>query len=154
MRLKTFGLILMVLVLCVVVTGCGLTTKTTTNTNKTTTNVNAVTTTNTNAAAITTITTDKTTYKAGETITVTYKIVEPLKDGAWIGIVPSTTKHGLEEDGDAADIDWKYLDGSKAGTKTFTASGLSPAGSYDVRIYDTEFSGGIELGSTTITITQ
>jgi uncharacterized protein YceK len=143
MKLKSLSLVIILLVVCLVVIGCGTTT--TTNANKTTSNANAV-------VAKTTLTTDKTSYKAGDTIQVTYKIVEPLKTGAWIGIVPSTTKHGLEIDGDAADIDWKYLEGSTAGTFTFNAP--ANTGSYDFRVYDTENTDGVELGSVTFTVTE
>jgi len=155
MKLKSLSLMIMALVVCLVVAGCGTTT---TNTNKATTNTNKVTnanktTTNINTvAATTTLTTNKTSYKTSETITVTYKIVEPLKDGAWIGIVPSATKHGLETDGDNADVDYEYLEGSTAGTFTFTAP--TTAGSYDFRVYDTEYEGGIELGSVTFAVTE
>lgn len=160
MKLKSLSLIVAALVVCLVVAGCGTTTttnankntnKVTTNANKTTTNTNSITNTNT-VAATTTLTTDKTSYAPGANIIVTYKIVEPLKDGAWIGIVPSATKHGLETDGDNADIDYEYLDNSTSGTFTFTAP--TTAGSYDFRVYDTEFEGGVEIGTVTFTVTQ
>jgi len=125
-------------------------------TNTNTSNVNAanVNTTNVNVAEeATSITIDKTVYAIGEDITVTYNIIETLKDGAWVGIVPTDTEHGLESDGDAADVDWQYLDGSTSGTMTFTAP--DEAGDYDIRAYDTEFEGGVELGDyASFTVTE
>lgn len=143
MKLKSLSLMIAALIVCLAVAGCG--TATNNNANKAAANANTV-------AAKTTLTTDKTSYKTSDTIAVTYKIVEPLKDGAWIGIVPSTTKHGLETDGDASDIDWKYLEGSTSGTFSFNAP--INTGSYDFRIYDTEYEGGVELGSVTFTVTK
>lgn len=174
---KSLGLLLLAGAFVVVTTGAsgcfgGSTTDTNTtankntavvnkNTNKATTNAN-VNSANTNAATInsnvdteeeTTITTDETSYKSGDEISVTYDIVGELKDGAWIGIIPASTAHGTEEDGDAADVDWQYLEGSTSGTMTFTAP--DEAGDFDIRIYDTEYEGGIELGtSESITISK
>lgn len=143
MKLKSLFLMAIALVVCLAAAGCG--TATNNNANKAAANTNTV-------AAKTTLTTDKASYKTNDTIVVTYKIVEPLKNGAWIGIVPSTTKHGLETDGDASDIDWEYLSGSTSGTFTFPAP--TNTGSYDFRVYDTEYEGGIELGFVTFTVTQ
>jgi len=116
-------------------------------------NTNAVANSNVNATATSTITTDATTYKVGDKITVAYNLVGTLKDGAWIGIVPAATAHGLESDGDAADVDWDYLSGSTSGTiTTLTAPDV---GTYEIRVYDTEYDGGIELGtSAAFTVTE
>jgi len=170
---KSLGLLLLAGALVVVATGAsgcfgGTTTTSNTNTtaNKNTATVNKNTnkvTANTNTAVAnsnvnaeeeaSSITIDKTSYAAGEEITVTYDIVETLKDGAWMGLVPSDTKHGLETDGDAADVDWQYLDGSTSGTMTFDAP--ADAGEYDVRVYDTEYEGGVEIGDyATFTVTE
>lgn len=122
------------------------TNKATTNTNVNSANTNATTTNgNVNAAETTSITTDKTAYKTGDDISVTYDVKGTLKDGAWIGIIPASTAHGTEADGDAADVDWQYLEGSTSGTMTFTAP--EENGDFNIRIYDTEYEGGIELGT-------
>lgn len=123
------------------------------NVNAATANTNKATETNINVAVEeTTIETDSISYAAGEEITVTYDIVETLGDGAWIGIVPSDTAHGSEEDGDAADVDWQYLNGSTSGTMTFSAP--TEAGDYDIRAYDSEMESGIELGYDTFTVEE
>ncbi|MFA6027430.1 MAG: hypothetical protein WC752_00700 [Patescibacteria group bacterium] len=126
--------------------------KVTTNTNKTT-NTNSTVNSNTNTATEeTSITTDSISYAAGDDITVTYDIKETIKDGAWIGIVPTETAHGSEEDGDAADVDWQYLNGSTSGTMTFSAP--TEPGDYDIRAYDSELDGGIELGYDTFAVEE
>lgn len=100
----------------------------------------------------TTLTLVKDTFSPVDEIAVTYNVVENLKDGAWMGIVPSDTPHGLEEDGDAADIDYKYLNGVASGTLRFSAP--TEEDDYDFRIYDTDGAGGIELGYVSFTIIE
>lgn len=108
------------------------------------------TTTTTNSAvnqqAKSTVTLDKTTYIAGETISVTYNIIETIKSGAWIGIIPATTAHGLEDTADAVDVDYEYLSGSQKGSLEFTAPA---AGSYQIRVFNDDQTGAIELASST-----
>lgn len=100
-----------------------------------------------------TITTDKSSYEIGEKIQANYSIVEEIKDNAWLGIVPANTPHGDEEDGDAVDVDYKYLSGSKEGTMEFSAP--LEIGDYQFRVYNDDGSGAIELStSATFTITN
>lgn len=98
------------------------------------------------------ITLDKETYEPGEEMEVEYTVVEDLKSGAWIGIMDSDTPHGDEDDGDAADISWQYLYGDQEATITLYAPWYE--GEYDVRIYDTEDAGGVELGYVSFTVEE
>lgn len=144
-----FPLVLVLALIVLAGASCGKSenanTSSTANVNKTS-NVNSAS--NTNTAVIivekTTVTLNKSSYQIDEDVKATYKVVEPLKEGAWIGIIPASVTHGLESDGDANDVDWEYLNGSTSGTITLTAP--ATAGSYDVRIYDTEDEDGVELG--------
>lgn len=96
------------------------------------------------------ITADKASYDAGQDIVVTYDIVEDLDENAWIGIIPSATKHNSEDEADAVDTDYEYLEGSKAGTKTLSAP--ITAGSYDARIYSSDKADASELGYVSFTV--
>lgn len=99
----------------------------------------------------TTVELNKEEYEQGEKISVTYSIVEEIEDSAWIGIVPSDTPHGDEEDGDAADVSYEYLEGDKSGSITLYAP--YELGEYDVRIYSADSStAGEELGYATFTV--
>jgi hypothetical protein len=106
--------------------------------------------TNTPAEEETTITLDKSTYDPYETIEITYDIVEELGSGSWIGVIPADVAHGDEQDGNDNYIDWAYLYEDKSGTISLEAPGVP--GEYDVRVYDTELEGGIELGSESFTV--
>ncbi|NQU99949.1 MAG: hypothetical protein HQ538_04375 [Parcubacteria group bacterium] len=90
------------------------------------------------------ITVDKVSYDAGQDIVVTYDIVEDLDENSWIGIIPSATVHNSEDEADAVDTDYEYLEGSKSGTKTLSAP--LTAGSYDARIYSSDQTDAEELG--------
>lgn len=93
---------------------------------------------------------DKTSYTAGKEIVVTYNIVEDLGEKAWVGIIPSDVTHDSENEADANDTTYAYLEGSKKGTKTLTAP--LEAGSYDARIYSDDKSNAKELGSVSFTV--
>ena len=93
---------------------------------------------------------DKSSYQVGEPIEVTLVINSPLPDNAWVGIVPSNTPHGLETDGDAADVTYDYVVNAVDGVVTV----YPPyAGAYDVRLYSSD-SSGVELASESITVTE
>lgn len=96
---------------------------------------------------------DKTSYTAGETIEVTLLINTPLADDAWVGLIPSDTPHGLEADSDAVDLDYEYVSRAVDGKVTFTAPS-EPGAIYDIRLFNTDASDGVELASETFTITE
>lgn len=90
---------------------------------------------------------DKASYIAGETITATYKITSEIGDKAWIGVIPIDTPHGKEIDGDAVDKDYEYLNDVKSGSVELNAP--LEAGYYDVRVYsDDSGNDAIELATT------
>jgi len=95
---------------------------------------------------------DKSSYQAGEAIVITLAINTPLASDAWVGIVPADTPHGLEADGDAVDVTYEYVSNAVDGQVTLYAP--SEAGSYDVRLFNTDASDGVELASETITVTE
>lgn len=79
-----------------------------------------------------TVTTNKSSYKAGEAITVSFTGSTSTKD--WIGLYAATTTPGSA----SPSIDWQYVDGTRSGSKSVATgsvvfqSGLSAAGSYKV----------------------
>lgn len=107
-------------------------------------------TTTTEVSEETEITLDKASYETGEEVVVTYEIVEDLGENAWVGIVPADTVHDSEEEADAADTDYEYLEGSKTGSKALTAPLIS--GSYEVRIYSSDQTDAEELGYAAFTV--
>ncbi len=94
--------------------------------------------------------TDKSTYTVGEKITVTYTADPNWDSHAWIGLVPSSNPHGKEADSHVQYVDYQYLNNSPAGTVELTPS---EAGSYDVRLFDSQDTDtGLEIASVTVTI--
>jgi hypothetical protein len=96
------------------------------------------------------VTLDKASYETGEDMIVTYDIVEDLGEQAWIGIVPANTVHDSEDEADAVDTDYEYLEESQKGTKDLNAP--DAAGSYNVRIYSGDGTEGKELSSIAFTV--
>ncbi|MFH1766516.1 MAG: hypothetical protein ABH826_00265, partial [Patescibacteria group bacterium] len=74
----------------------------------------------------------KTTFAAGETITVTFTAPATYDSSAWVGLVPSNIAHGNEATNDENDLEFEYLNSQTSGTLTFTAP--DEAGSYDLRL--------------------
>ena len=95
--------------------------------------------------AVTTVSVDSETYAPGDTITVTYDVVDEVQENAWIGIIPAETAHGAEVDADAVDVNYEYFTGAPSGTKTFPAPATE--GTYDVRVFNTDNSDGLELAT-------
>lgn len=94
-----------------------------------------------------TATMSKAVYAVGEPIVVSsFAITGKLSEGAWAGIVPSSTEHGEEWQIDDRDVAYEYLQGKDS--LTFKVE-LEP-GSYDVRFADC--SGGSEIGSVSFTV--
>ncbi len=98
------------------------------------------------------MTLDKESYQIEEAIAVTLVINTPLAQDAWVGIVPSETPHGLEMDADAVDITYAYVSDAADGQVTLYAP--NTAGSYDIRLFNTDASDGVELASVTISVTE
>lgn len=96
-----------------------------------------------------TITTNKQSYKTGESITVTFNAPGVFEPSAWIGIVPSNIQHGNESVNDENDVSYQYLNKRARGTLTFKAP--DRAGKYDLRMNDSD-SNGKEVASVTITV--
>ena len=77
--------------------------------------------------------------EAGSVMDITFEVPTSFAEDAWIGVVPSATAHGSEEDGDAADLVYQPLDGRSRGVASLKAP--AEAGDYDVRIYDSDSKG-------------
>lgn len=79
-----------------------------------------------------TVTTNKTTYKVGESITINFTGATSAKD--WIGLYTATSTPGSA----SPSIDWNYVDGTRSGSNLVTKgsivfqSGLSTEGNYKV----------------------
>ena len=92
---------------------------------------------------------DKKSVKAGETINVSFKASKDWADNAWVGIIPSNIAHGSEAENDKHDVTYQYLKKRTSGTLVFKAP--SKAGSYDFRMHDTD-GGGKEVASVSFTV--
>ncbi len=92
---------------------------------------------------------NKDSFNPGESITVTYAAPKGYAQNAWIGIIPSGIKHGKESLNDQHDLAYKYLNNSTSGKMTFSAP--KDAGSYDVRMHDSD-SDGVEVASVTFSV--
>jgi len=85
------------------------------------------------------LSTDKNEYRPGDKIRVDFEGSWTwYKQKGWIGIIPANVPHGSEDENDKYDLDHKYPD-RRYGTMTFTAP--NKAGSYDVRMHDTDDDG-------------
>jgi len=87
---------------------------------------------------------DKTNYATNEQIKVTLTINTPLADGAWVGIVPSDTPHGSEEENDEYDVTYAYVGNAQDGVLMMEAP--YDAGNYDIRLFSSD-DDGVELDS-------
>lgn len=94
---------------------------------------------------------DRDTFAPGETITVVYAALPEYDTSAWIGIIPSGVAHGSEAENDRHDITYQYLRKSTTGEMKFKAP--ANAGSYDMRMHDTD-AGGKEVASATFSVLQ
>ena len=92
---------------------------------------------------------EKTEFRTGEMINVTFQASPVLPEGAWIGIIPSDKPHGSEEENDQYDIDYQYIGGQTSGTLVFAAP--EEAGAYDFRMHDTD-DNGTELTFVSFTV--
>ena len=94
---------------------------------------------------------DKSTYQPGEEINVSLVINTPLADDAWIGVIPADTPHGLEQDGDNTYISYAWVYALADDTITLYAPDV--AGSYDVRLYNSD-NQGVEVASIPFTVSE
>lgn len=92
---------------------------------------------------------DKTGFKPGEEIRLTFKAPAVFVENAWIGIIPSDVPHGSEAENDEHDLSYQYINKRTNGLLVFKAP--AKAGSYDFRMHDTDKSGS-EITSTTFTV--
>ena len=86
-----------------------------------------------------TLSSNKTSYKPGEAITVKFTASSDWGNNAWIGIIPSDVKHGDETENDKHDLSYRYLSGKTSGSITLNAP--SKPGKYDLRMHDTDSNG-------------
>ena len=89
---------------------------------------------------------DKSRYRPGEKIVVTFTASPDYQDNAWIGLIPSSVEHGSESTNDENDVAYQYLRGQNAGTFTFQAP--DEPGAYDLRMNNA----GLEVGSVSFTV--
>src|SRR3989338_1769877 len=92
----------------------------------------------------------KTSFAAGETITVSYVALATYAANAWVGIIPSNVAHGSESVNDQHDVAYQYLNNTTSGQLTFTAP--QQAGNYDFRMHNTD-SDGVEVASVSFVVT-
>jgi anti-sigma28 factor (negative regulator of flagellin synthesis) len=81
----------------------------------------------------------------GEVIKLEWSAQGNLTDGAWIGLIPSTTPHGKVSVNDEHDMSYQYIGKLRSGTMQFTAP--TKQGEYDLRFNDPQ--SGKELASVT-----
>lgn len=77
---------------------------------------------------------DKTSYKPGEAIQLSFTAPASFDADAWIGLLPSDIAHGEEDLNDQHDLSFQNLEGRLSGTMTFHAP--SQTGNYDFRMHD------------------
>jgi hypothetical protein len=82
---------------------------------------------------------DKTEYKPGEEITVTFSNEDwYVGSDAWVGIIPSEIEHGDETLADEYDIEYYYLESLENGKAVFYTL---DAGKYDIRVFTSDDEG-------------
>lgn len=77
---------------------------------------------------------DKSTYKPGEAIQLSFTAPASFDADAWIGLLPANIAHGEEDLNDQHDVSYQNLEGRTSGTMTFYAP--NQAGNYDFRLHD------------------
>ncbi len=103
--------------------------------------LNVKTTTHSNASPVSpqSLSLEKTQFKPGEMIVLHFTAPSGFARNAWIGIVPSTVKHGSEAVNDKYDLSYKYIEKQTNGVMQFTAP--TKTGFYDFRMNDTDANG-------------
>ncbi|HOY39778.1 MAG: hypothetical protein KBB11_03930 [Bacteroidales bacterium] len=82
---------------------------------------------------------EKSHFKPGETIKLSFTALSSYESNAWIGIVPSSIAHGSEDVNDQHDITYQYLNGKTSGVLSFTAPAAE--GNYDFRLHNSDNNG-------------
>ena len=98
-----------------------------------------------------TLTLDKTTFKVGEAIAISFTVDKKLENNPWIGVIPSEIEHGNEDKNDAHDVSYKYFSNQESGKLDFNAP--SKAGKYDFRMHTTD-NNGVEIVSLSFEVTE
>ncbi len=136
---RWIAILLASLMAAALIAGCGgsTTTTTTTSTTKSDTQTDIAKPTDQNTQTFqkdpnTSLTVDKTEYKPGDKILVTFKAPTSYSGYAWIGVIPSKIKHGSEDENDKNDTDFAYLEGKAQGVIELEAP--QTAGDYDIRM--------------------
>ncbi len=101
---------------------------------------------------------EKSTYKNGEDLTVSYTGPQ-LDDSAWLGIVSAEVPHGDEEVNDQHDVSFQYLAGVTIAEFLFPSPG---PGDWTIRLHDRDNQGSelayvefsVEADSTIIPVTE
>jgi hypothetical protein len=89
-------------------------------------------------------------YYPEEEIVVSFSVPAGLPNTAWLGLIPSEVAHSSEAEADEYDVSWQYLDGQTVGQLSLWAP--PEAGSYDVRLFDSDRADGTEIASITIQV--
>lgn len=85
----------------------------------------------------------------GAPLEIDFEAPVSFAEDAWIGIIPSSLAHGSEEEADKQNLGYQHLKGRSRARVILTAP--SEAGSYDLRMFDTD-SAGKEVGSVTFEV--
>ena len=91
----------------------------------------------------------KKSFIPGEAITVRFEVPAGLPRNAWVGIVPSSVRHGDEATNDRNNLAYRYLERKVQGALDFNAP--ATAGSYDFRLHDTD-TDGREIASVSFSV--
>ena len=94
----------------------------------------------------------KDSFTVGEAIEISLVINSVVADDAWVGIIPAAVPHGLEAEADAADVSYLYTRDAVDGKLILYAP--LEAGNYDVRLFNTDGEGGVELESVPFMVSE
>ncbi len=97
------------------------------------------------------ISTDEAWVKPGKSVTVRVNVTGEYPDDAWIAFVPTEIAH-TEKDGDDHNGSWCRVKDIQDGVTTLGAPGVE--GVYDIRMYDGEYDGAVEVAFCTLTVSQ
>lgn len=97
------------------------------------------------------ISTDEAWVKPGKSVTVRVNVTGEYPDDAWIAFVPTEIAH-TEKDGDNHNGSWCRVKDIQDGVTTLGAPGEE--GVYDIRMYDGEYDGAVEVAFCTLTVSQ
>ncbi len=104
------------------------------------------------AADAATLELDKGDYLPREDIQVAFTASASWPTTAWVGIVPSDVPHGSAATNDQHDVGYEYLQGRASGTITLHAP--AQAGSWDIRMNDSDTEDGKEVAAVTFHVSR